>query len=189
MSRPQLFVWLIAFALSLVGCRMPYMPNPWVHIPVLSTPPPSAAAHLKDASGRAVGTAVLLQQGSEVRVLLDVSGLPAGDKAVHIHEVGQCDPPSFESTRGHFNPTGAPHGTGNPRGPHAGDLSNITIDTAGRGHLEVTAKRVSLEKGSTSLFDADGSAIVVHANADDMLTDPDGNSGARLACGVIVPGG
>jgi Cu-Zn family superoxide dismutase len=167
---------------------MPYIPNPWVPIPFMSTPPPSAAAHLKDASGRVVGTAVLLQDGGEVRLLLDVSGLPPGDKAVHIHEVGRCDPPSFESTRGHFNPTGAQHGSGNPRGPHAGDLPNITVDASGRGHLEVSTKRVTLDKGATSLFDADGSALVVHASADDMVSDPDGKSGARLACGVLERG-
>lgn len=188
MVRPQALSWLVALALSLVGCRMPYIPNPYVHIPLLSTPPPSAAAHLRDASGRAVGTAVLLQQGGEVRLLLDVSGLPVGDKAVHIHEVGQCDPPSFASARGHFNPTGAQHGTSNPRGPHAGDLPNITVDASGRGHLEVSTKRVTLGKGPTSLFDADGSALVVHVKADDMLTDPAGDSGDRLACGVIERG-
>ena len=127
--------------------------------------------------------------GAGVRILLDVTGLPPGDKAVHIHEVGQCDPPSFESAGGHFNPTGAQHGTANPRGPHAGDLPNITVDASGRGHLEVTTKRVSLEKGAASLFDANGSALVVHANADDMRTDPAGESGARLACGLIAPGG
>jgi superoxide dismutase, Cu-Zn family len=136
-----------------------------------------------------VGTAVFLQDGSGVRILLDVTGLPPGDKAVHIHEVGQCDPPSFESAAGHFNPMGAQHGTANPRGPHAGDLPNITVDSSGRGHLEHTTKRVTLEKGATSLLDANGSALVVHANADDMRTDPAGESGARLACGVIAPGG
>jgi Cu-Zn family superoxide dismutase len=186
--RPPPAAWLIALVLSLVGCRMPYIPNPYVPIPFMSTPPPSAAAHLKDGSGRVVGTAVLLEDGGEVRLLLDVSGLPPGDKAVHIHEVGRCDPPSFDSAGGHFNPTGAEHGTANPRGPHVGDLPNMTVDASGRGHLEVTIKRVSLEKGSGSLFDADGSALVVHANADDMRTNPAGNSGAPIACGVIERG-
>ncbi len=186
--RPHSTALLIAFVLPLVGCRMPYMPNPYVPIPFMSTPPPSAAAHLKDGNGRVVGTAVLLQDGGEVRLLLDVNGLPPGDKALHIHEVGRCDPPSFDSARGHFNPTGAEHGTANPRGPHVGDLPNITVDASGRGHLEVTIKRVSLEKGSASLFDADGSALVVHANADDMHTNPAGNSGPPLACGVIERG-
>ena len=96
--------------------------------------------------------------------------------------------PVFESAGDHFNPTKAQHGSANPRGPHAGDLPNITIDANGRGHLEATLKRVSIETGARSLFDADGSAIVIHADPDDLRTDPSGNSGARIACGVIVRG-
>ncbi len=182
--RPHRILCIIAFALPLTGCRMPYIP-----IPYITKPPPAAATQLRDAGGRAVGTAVFMQEGGEVRILIDVTGLPPGDKAVHIHEVGSCDPPSFESAQGHFNPTAAQHGTANPRGPHAGDLPNITVDAGGRGHLEVTTKRVTLQKGPTSLLDANGSALVVHASPDDMLTDPAGNSGARLACGVIMRGG
>src|SRR5207237_5743237 len=113
-------------------------------------------------------------------------GLEAGTKGVHIHEVGRCDPPSFQSAGAHLNPAKAEHGTSNPRGPHAGDLPNLTVETGGRGHLETTAPRVSLEKkGAILLIDADGSAVVVHERADDMRTDPDGNSGARIACGVV----
>ena len=121
-----------------------------------------------------------------VRILIDLTGVAPGTKAVHILEVGRCDPPSFESAGAHFNPTKAQHGTANPRGPHAGDLPNVTVEATGRGHLELTATRVTLEKGSTSLFGADGSALVVHESADDLRTDPAGNSGARIACGVIL---
>jgi Cu-Zn family superoxide dismutase len=177
--------WMLAFtaALLLSACRMPYIP-----IPYITKPPPAGAAHLRDASGRAVGTAVLLQEGSEVRILLDVTGLPPGEKGVHLHEVGRCDPPAFESAGGHFNPTKAEHGTQNPRGPHGGDLPNITVDAKGNGHLEVTLKQVTLQKkGSTSLLDGDGSALVVHAERDDLRTDPAGTSGPRIACGVVVP--
>jgi Cu-Zn family superoxide dismutase len=156
-------------------------------IPLISSDP-AAVAQLRDANGRAVGTAVFLQSNGSVRVVLDVTGLPPGVKGVHIHSAGRCDPPAFESAGEHFNPTGAQHGSLNPRGPHAGDLPNITIDSNGRGHLEATLRRVSLEKGSTSLFDADGSSIVVHADPDDLRTDPSGGSGARIACGVIVRG-
>ena len=134
-----------------------------------------------------VGTAVLTQEGGGVRLLLTVAGLPPGDKGVHIHAVGRCEPPSFESAAGHFNPTNAEHGTANPRGPHAGDLPNLSVDATGWGHLEVTAKQITLDKGASSLFDADGSALVIHAGPDDLHTDPTGNSGARLACGVITP--
>jgi Cu-Zn family superoxide dismutase len=164
---------------------MPYIP-----IPYITTPPPAGAAHLRDASGRVVGTAVLLQEGSEVRLVLDVAGLPPGDKGVHLHEVGRCEAPGFESAGAHFNPTKAAHGTQNPRGPHAGDLPNLTVDAKGIGHLEVSLKGVSLaKKGPTSLVDGDGTALVVHAERDDLRTDPAGNSGARIACGVILPGG
>jgi superoxide dismutase, Cu-Zn family len=170
--------WIIALALALTACRMPYVPG-------VTPPPPAAVANLADSSGRVVGKAVLLQQRAGVRILLDVKGVTPGTKAVHIHEAGRCDPPSFESAGAHFNPTKAEHGTANPRGPHAGDLPNITVDATGQGHLEVTASRVTLEKGRASLFDADGSALVLHEGPDDARTNPAGNSGARAACGVI----
>jgi Cu-Zn family superoxide dismutase len=171
---------VIAVGLVAASCRLPY-------VPPFTTPPPAATAHLADANGRVVGQAVLLQQGGGVRILLDVTGLPAGPKAVHIHEYGRCDRPSFESAGGHVNPAQAQHGTANPRGPHGGDLPDITVDATGRGHLETTATRVTLDKGAASLLDPDGSALVLHEKADDMRTDPDGNSGARIACGVINP--
>jgi Cu-Zn family superoxide dismutase len=171
-------VSIIAFTLGLTACSLPY-------IPPYTSAPPAAVAHLVDSSGRAVGNAVMLEEGGSVRILIDLSGLPPGAKAVHIHEVGRCDPPSFESAGAHFNPKRAEHGTVNPRGPHAGDLPNIIVDATGRGHLEVSATRVTLEKGSASLFDADGSALVVHESPDDMRTEPDGTSGTRVACGVI----
>jgi superoxide dismutase, Cu-Zn family len=181
-TAPKRLAWIIALTLALTGCRMPYIPG-------VTSPPPAAGVTLKDSSGRVVGSGVFLQQGRGVRILIDLKGLTPGTKAVHIHEVGRCDPPSFESAGAHFNPTKAEHGTANPRGPHAGDLPNITVDATGQGHLEVTASRVTLEKGSASLFDADGSALVVHEGPDDMRSDPAGNSGARVACGVIRRGG
>jgi Cu-Zn family superoxide dismutase len=174
--------WIIAFTLALTACRLPYIPG-------VTSPPPAAGVTLRDSSGRVVGSAVLLQRGGGVRILIDLKGVTPGTKAVHIHEVGRCDPPSFESAGAHFNPTKAEHGTANPRGPHAGDLPNITVDATGQGHLEVTASRVTLERGRASLFGADGSALVVHAGPDDMRTDPEGNSGVRVACGVIVRAG
>jgi len=168
----------VTLTLALTACRLPYYPG-------LTRPPPAGTARLADASGRQVGRAVLLQEGGSVRILIDLTGVAPGTKGVHIHEVGRCDAPSFESAGAHFNPTKAQHGRANPRGPHAGDLPNITVDATGRGHLEVSVTRVTLEKGSTSLFDADGSALIVHESADDLYTDPAGNSGARVACGVI----
>lgn len=170
-------------ALALSACRLPY-------VPPVTPAPPAAGVDLKDADGRVVGRAVFLQEWWRgVRLIVDVKGVPPGVKGIHIHSVGRCDPPSFESAGPHFNPTQAQHGAQNPRGPHAGDLPNITVDASGQGHLEITELRVTLEKGSTSLFDADGSSLVLHADPDDLRTDPAGNSGKRIACGVIVRAG
>jgi Cu-Zn family superoxide dismutase len=175
-------VWIVALTLSLSACRLPYIPG-------VTSPRPAAGVTLKDSSGRVVGSAVLLQEGDGVRILLDLKGVTPGSKAVHIHEVGQCDAPNFDSAGAHFNPKKAEHGTENPRGPHAGDLPNITVDATGHGHLEVTNPRVTLERGSASLLNGRGTALVVHEGPDDMRTDPAGNSGPRIACGVIVRGG
>src|SRR5438552_2118110 len=172
---------IIALMLVSTACQMPY-------IPYVNSPSPAAVARLVDAGGRVVGEGVFVQQRKGVRLVLDVTGLTPGAKAVHIHEVARCDPPSFESAGAHVNPTKAEHGTANPRGPHAGDLPNITVETGGRGQLEATATRVSLEKGPTSLLDADGSGIVVHERPDDMRTDPTGDSGAPIACGILILG-
>jgi len=174
--------WILALALALTSCRLPYVPG-------FTSPPPMAGVTLRNATGRVVGSAVFLQESDGVRILLDLRDLTPGTKGVHIHAVGRCDPPSFESAGPHFNPTKAQHGSENPKGPHAGDLPNITVEATGQGHLEVTNSRVTLESGPTSLFGAAGSALVVHEDPDDMRTDPAGNSGARVACGVVVRGG
>jgi superoxide dismutase, Cu-Zn family len=146
----------------------------------------TAGAELRNAGGQVVGTVTLTQVGGAVRVVLEAQGLPAGAKGVHIHAVGKCDPPEFTTAGSHFNPQGRQHGALNPQGPHAGDLPNITIGNDGKGRLESTIQLITLLAGPTSVFDADGSAIVVHAAPDDFRTDPTGNSGARIACGVIV---
>jgi len=147
----------------------------------------TARAELRNAGGSVVGSATFTQVGSALRVLLEVHGLPAGVKAVHVHAVGTCDGPAFTSAGDHFNPHGRQHGALNhPRGPHAGDLPNITVAADGKGRLESTTELMSLGSGLNSVFDGDDSAIVVHAAPDDFRTDPTGNSGARIACGVIV---
>lgn len=174
--------WIVALTLSLSACRMPYIPG-------VTLPPPAAGVTLKDSTGRVVGSAVFLQQDDGIRILLDLRGFPPGTHAVHVHEVGRCDQPSFVSAGAHFNPKRTEHGSDNPRGPHAGDLPNITVDATGQGHLEVTNSLVSLEPGPTSLLDGRGTALVVHEKPDDMRTDPAGDSGPRIACGVLVRGG
>jgi Cu-Zn family superoxide dismutase len=148
--------------------------------------PTTATAELKNAPGEVVGTATLTEVSGGVRVVLTARGLPAGDKGVHIHGVGTCEPPAFTSAGAHFNLAGRHHGLLNPLGPHAGDLPNLRIEADGSGRLESLNDRITLGTGPTSLFDGDGSALVIHAAADDQRTDPTGNSGSRLACGVIV---
>ena len=173
---------ILALGLALSSCTLPYVPG-------VTSPPPAAGVTLKDANGRVVGSGVFLQESDGVRILLDVKGLQPGVKGVHIHDVGQCVPPSFDSAGPHFNPTKAVHGLDNPKGPHAGDLPNLEVDASGQGHLEFTNTRVTLKPGPNSLIDDNGSSLVVHENPDDLRTDPSGNSGPRIACGVIVLGG
>ena len=146
------------------------------------------SAVLMNAAGQTVGTAQLSETAAGVRVTVSARGLPAGVHGIHIHAVGTCTPPDFTSAGGHFNPTGAQHGLRNPAGAHAGDLPNMTVAANGTANYATTAARVTLGAGAASLFDADGSALVIHADPDDEMTDPTGNSGGRIACGVIVRG-
>jgi Cu-Zn family superoxide dismutase len=146
----------------------------------------TATADLRNASGQSVGTAQLTQVGNVVRIVLDARGVPPGLHGVHIHAVGKCDPPDFTSAGPHFNPTGKQHGALNPQGSHAGDLPNLNVAADGSGRLETATEQITLGTGATSVWDADGSALVVHAAPDDFKTDPTGNSGARIACGVIT---
>ena len=147
---------------------------------------PQATAELKNARGEGVGTASLWEDANGVRLAAQVRGIPAGRHGIHIHAVGKCDPPDFTTAGGHYNPGGKNHGLKSPAGPHAGDLPNLEVGTDRTRRLEYVTKLVTLGPGPTSLFDADGSALVIHANPDDETTDPTGNSGGRIACGVIV---
>jgi len=145
----------------------------------------TAHADLRNAQGQKVGAATLEQTPHGVLITVDLQGLPPGTHAFHIHAVGKCDPP-FKSAGGHFNPTHKHHGILNPAGMHAGDLPNIYVPENGKLKFDVFATAVTLGKGPNSLFDADGSSLVIHAGADDYKSDPAGDAGARLACGVIV---
>lgn len=153
---------------------------------VLQPTPTTGSAELRNARGQVVGTAILAQVSDGVRILMTVSGLPRGEKAVHIHEVGRCDPPAFTSAGEHFNPGRTAHGLLNPGGPHAGDLPNVQIEADGTGRLETFNDRITLMATWHSLFDEDGSSLVIHGAPDDHRTDPTGNSGPRVACGVVV---
>jgi superoxide dismutase, Cu-Zn family len=144
-----------------------------------------ASAVLKDAQGAEVGKATLTATPSGVLISLDLTALPAGDHAFHIHAVGKCEPPKFESAGPHFNPGTTKHGLMNPQGPHAGDMPNLHVPEGGKLKVEVLNPTVTLSAES-ALLDEDGSAIVVHGGADDYQTDPAGNAGDRIACGVIT---
>jgi len=146
----------------------------------------TATADIKNSGGQSVGTATLTQVPGGVRIVIDAKSLPPGAHAVHIHEIGKCEGPAFTTSGGHFNPERKQHGTMNARGAHAGDLPNMSVDGLGNGRLETVTDRVTLGAGASSVFDADGSAIVIHAASDDFKTDPTGNAGGRIGCGVIA---
>ena len=142
-----------------------------------------ATASLLTTTGQPAGRATVTEVAGGLRVTVDARGMPPGNHGAHLHTVGRCDPPDFASAGAHWNPAGTKHGSMNPQGPHAGDLPNLTVGPDGRGTLAVTLAGATMD----GLLDADGAAMVVHAAADDLMTDPSGNSGGRVACGVLSP--
>jgi len=144
-----------------------------------------ATAEVKSADGKDVGTVTLTQTRSGVRLTGSLKGLPPGERALHVHSVGKCEPP-FTSAGPHFNPAQKKHGKLNPEGHHAGDMDNITIPASGNLTLKIVNKDITLEKGKpNSVFQEGGTAVVIHAAKDDYTTDPTGNAGDRIACGVV----
>jgi superoxide dismutase, Cu-Zn family len=149
------------------------------------TPPRSAHADIINGQGQKIGTATLVETSAGVRIDVNVSQLPPGAHGMHVHTVGKCEAPAFASAGGHLNPDAKKHGKDNPDGPHAGDLPNIEVGPDGTAKTSFVDARVTLGDGPNSLFHEGGTALVIHEKSDDYKTDPSGNSGARIACGVI----
>ena len=144
-----------------------------------------ASAPLKTADGRDVGSVALSEDGKGVTVKVEVTGLEAGQHGLHLHTVGRCDAPKFETAGPHWNPTGKQHGRDNPAGAHLGDMANLDVDAAGRGAASFLISGSTLTGNRNPLLDLDGAALVVHAKADDYKTDPSGASGDRIACAIL----
>ena len=148
--------------------------------------PLSAHADLINAQGEKTGTVALTEGTGGVQVSASVEKLPPGFHAFHVHAVGKCDGPDFKSAGGHFNPLHKQHGLKNPQGSHVGDMADIEVGADGKGSAKTVAHGATLSGGESSLFHPDGTTLVIHASQDDGMTDPAGNAGARIACGVIV---
>jgi superoxide dismutase, Cu-Zn family len=167
----------LASALLLAGCAA-------------IDPQGGAPVALVNSAGQSVGSVRAWQTAGGVTFRIDATGLPHGVHGLHVHSVGRCDPPDFPSAGPHWNPAARKHGMNSPEGPHAGDLPNVEVAANGVLGATVTLPGATLVGGvgaGGSLIDADGAGLVLHAQADDYLTDPSGNSGARIACAVLQP--
>lgn len=180
MTRTHLIV-ASALALATAGCMTPGT----------QTAQPGddddhgAGATLTNAGGEQVAIMEAGEQGGALYVVIDATGMAPGRYAAHIHAAGRCDAPGFESAGPHWNPARRSHGLDADNGPHMGDLPNIAINSRGRGTVAFQIQNTTLQGGPNALLDADGAAVVIHADEDDFQTDPSGNSGPRIACGVI----
>jgi Cu-Zn family superoxide dismutase len=163
------------FSLALAGCQtLEQLPTER-----------AGSATLRTSNGVPAGTAQLLASGTGLSISVGLAGLTPGTHGIHLHTTGSCDAPDFQTAGGHLNPGVREHGAANPRGAHLGDLPNVAIGANGAGTVSATLLLPRAE-ALAAIFDADGTAIVVHEAADDNRTDPSGNSGKRIACGVFT---
>ncbi|PRQ02588.1 Superoxide dismutase-like protein YojM precursor [Enhygromyxa salina] len=175
---------LIAVVLSLAACKQENAkPSPESEAP---EPALRATAEVETAGGQSVGTATFDSVEAGVRIKFEGAGLPPGPHGIHVHEAGKCEGPDYKSAGGHFAPIGKQHGLENPKGHHAGDMPNLEVGEDGKGEFEYVLGGATLETTRDgSLLSGSGTALVIHAGPDDQKTDPSGDSGPRLACGVI----
>ena len=177
MSRS--FAFLAAGLLIAAGCSRNKVDTA---VPANGT---TARVAMRDASGRPLGDLSLVQTQNGVLVTGTLSNVPPGTHGIHVHAIGKCTP-TFDAAGGHFNPTSRQHGYRNANGSHAGDLPNLNVGADGTVRVELFTSMFDLGAGANGLFDADGSALVIHALADDYTTDPSGSSGPRIACGEVA---
>ncbi|WP_030541497.1 superoxide dismutase family protein [Sphingobium sp. DC-2] len=178
---------LLALVLS-SACALNACATPQSESAQGAAPAASATAVLLAGDGSPRGEARVTEAADGLHVTINATGLTPGIHAVHVHGTGVCTPPDFTSAGGHWNPTGRQHGKDNPAGMHMGDMPNMLAGADGSGQMEYVIPGAMLRSGSTPLLDADGAAIVIHAQADDNKSDPAGNAGGRVACGVVSAG-
>jgi Cu-Zn family superoxide dismutase len=179
----------VIFAAALVQAPPPAVPAAQAAPPGATPAVPTqgdapAITEIRTAAGALVARAMIWQARGGIEVRVQAAGLAPGHYGAHFHAVGRCEGPAFASAGAHWNPTGRQHGSLNPQGHHLGDLPNLDVDEHGAGRLEFLIAGASTS-GAGGLLDADGTALVIHAAADDYRTDPSGNSGARHACGTF----